>query len=142
MNVDKCVLFLDGIVKKQAGRPSSTPSAAGIAKTGEAKSKSTKQITVQFGMVSNEVLPFHIIVPSLAKEGNQKLDARMFPSFKEVEGKYGLSQVYHHDFYFLCNKSGYVDNYIHMICCCRLFLFPSKNYRSLLFFVLFIYIHI
>ena len=108
MNVDECALFLDGTVEKQAGRPSSTPSAAGIAETGEAKSKSAKKVTVQFGIAGNEALPFHIIVPSSAKEGNRKLDARMFPAFKEVEGKYGLCQVYHHGCFFSCNTSGYV----------------------------------
>ena len=115
MNVDECALFLDGTVEKQASRPSSTPSTAGIAKIGEAKSKSTKKISVQFGVAGNEALPFHIIVPSSAKERNQKLDARMFPSFKEVEKKYGLSQVYHHDCYFLCNKSGYVYNHMYYL---------------------------
>ena len=108
INVDECALFLDGRVEKQAGRPSSTPSAAGIAETGEAKSKSAKKVTVQFGIAGNEALPFHIIVPSSAKEGNRKLDARMFPAFKEVEGKYGLCQVFHHGCFFSCNASGYV----------------------------------
>ena len=108
VNVDECALFLDGTVEKQSGRPSSTPSAAGIAETGEAKSKSAKKVTVQFGIAGNEALPFHIIVPSSAKEGNRKLDARMFPAFKEVEGKYGLCQVYHHGCFFSCNTSGYV----------------------------------
>ena len=108
MNVDECALFLDGTVEKQSGRPSSTPSAAGVAETGEARSKSAKKVTVQFGIAGNEALPFHIIVPSSAKEGNRKLEARMFPAFKEVEGKYGLCQVYHHGCFFSCNASGYV----------------------------------
>ena len=108
MNVDECALFLDGTVDKQAGYPSSTPSAAGIAETGEAKSKSTKKVTVQFGIASNEALPFHIIIPSMAKEGNWKLEARIFPAIKDVKGKYGLCQVYHHGCFFSCNASEYV----------------------------------
>ena len=46
INYDKCALFLDGTAEKQTGCPSSTPSAAGITKTGEAKSKSAKKVTV------------------------------------------------------------------------------------------------
>ena len=46
MNVDECALFLDGTVEKQAGHPSSTPSAAGIAEAGKAKSKSAKKVTL------------------------------------------------------------------------------------------------
>ena len=107
MNVDEFALFLDGTVEKQAGCLSSTPSAAGITETGEAKSKSAKKVTLQFGIAGNEELPFHIIVPSSAKEGNRKLEARMIQAFKEVKGKYGLCKVYHHGF-FLCNASGYV----------------------------------
>ena len=34
MSVDEYALFFDGIVEKQSGRPSSTPSAAGIANSG------------------------------------------------------------------------------------------------------------
>ena len=115
MNIDKCALVLNGTVEKQAGRPSSIPSAAGIAETREVKSKSAKKITVQIGVAGNEALPFHIIVPFLAEEGNWKLDARMFLSFKEVKGKYGLSQVYHRDCYFLCNNSGNVYNHIYYL---------------------------
>ena len=84
MSVDKYALFLDESAKKQAGRPSSTPSAAGIAETGEAKSKSAKKVTVQFGVAGNEALPFHIIVPSSVKEGNRYPNACEMDEYRVI----------------------------------------------------------
>ena len=107
-------IFLDGTVKKMAGRPPTFWSAHGIPDVGESKFKSSKKDTVTFGIAGNTPLPPRIIIPTNASKGRAKSDSRMFPSLKEPVGKFGYSQEYPWQVMLSVNSSGLVS----LLCCC------------------------
>ena len=74
------------------------------------------QEPLQEQVAGDELLPPFIIVSSSAKEGNRKLDAKMFPAFRQVVGTYGFQREYYHDNVFAATSSGYVINMYAIIC--------------------------
>jgi hypothetical protein len=45
-----------------------------------------------FGIVGDEAMPEMVIYPTAARKENRKLDAKRFPSFPQVTGKYGYQE--------------------------------------------------
>ena len=106
INCDECCLYLYGTIKKMAGRPPLFWSAFNVAEVGEAKFKSSKKATVTFGIAGLTPLPPHIIILSSAAEGRVKFDSQMFPSMREVVGKFGYTKEYSWQALFSANVSG------------------------------------
>ena len=81
-----------------SGRPAVTPTLHAIPKSGEAAGKSSQKYTVTFGVIGNEPMPPLLIFPSKAKtDEDMKLNAKILPSFQQVEGQYGYSRKYFHN---------------------------------------------
>ena len=74
------------------------------------------QEPLQEQVAGDELLPPFFIVSSSAKEGNRKLDAKMFPAFRQVVGTYGFQCEYYHDKVFAATASGYVINMYAITC--------------------------
>lgn len=68
LNIDKICLYLDGTIEKQTGCPSSTPSAVDIAKTGEAKSISAKNVLYSLVLLVMKRYPFMSLYCHLPKK--------------------------------------------------------------------------
>jgi len=118
LQFDEMALFLDGATPT-ADRKGTTPTFGEIPDAGNAASKSSKKVTLLLGIAGDELLPPFIIVSSSAKEGNRKLDAKMFPAFRQVVGAYGFQCEYYYDNVFAATASGYVI----LICMLLLVLF-------------------
>ena len=106
---DKMALFLNGDTPT-SGQKAITTTMAKLLDAGKAQSKSSKKVTLLLGFVGDELLPPYIILLSHAKEGNQKYDTKMFSSFKEVKGRYGLEKFSWHDNTFSSTANGGTKN--------------------------------
>jgi hypothetical protein len=97
-NWDEMSLALDGSDATAGGRPGATPTLDSIQESGQSTVKSSQKCTCTFGVAGIEALPPLLIFPSSAKhDEDMKLNSKILPSFKQVEGQYGFSQKYHHD---------------------------------------------
>ena len=106
LNCNELCLYLDGTMEKMAGCPPLFWSALNVAEVGESKFKSSKKATITFGIAGKTPLLPHIILSSSASKGRARLDSRMFPSMKEIVGKFGYTKEYLWQALFSVNESG------------------------------------
>ena len=90
INLDECKVSLAGGKNDEhaGGRPGSTPSNPSMPDPGKAAEKSSKAVTICFGICGDEPLPPLIITPTSAKLENRKISAKHFISIPQLRGRH------------------------------------------------------
>ena len=97
-NFDEMCLALDGASATAGGQPAVTPTFDSVDEAGQTACKSSQKCTLCLGVAGLEPLPPLFIFPSTAKNPeDMKINAKILPSFKQVEAKYGYERKYYHD---------------------------------------------
>ena len=102
-------MFFDGSTPT-ADWKATTPIFGELPDAGTSISKSSKKVTLLLGVAGDELLPPYVIFPSSAEVGKRKLDAKMFPAFKQVWRKHGHGRSYAHGNIFSATPSGGTTN--------------------------------